>query len=519
MSDSNKFKLNIRPEEQNEWFKVSVIDGSNKLIAQQTGSFEMELPKGLYTLKTESKGISTSQVILHDNDDTHYIKVPDVPKKEMVNFDEIAENESETVTTTLLEGDSKLFVFLSSTHDHSNQEFKQLTECIQLYDANNQRVSQMAYPEWRSNADQGWLAFSTELHPGVYYLSFKGLGRRSFIVEAFPDCQSQVFIQFEEELDLSTFTMQVSSRGEYEEEYSGLDSFNLALDALHKRKFDVSDKVLDDLAYGKWKRPMYGIVVAYLYLLGNNRKRNGLFEDVVNNLSNSILDSPYSSDLRMIQLLFEVEIKERPIEEVVYDQEPFDTPPMLQAGLRKLYEFSNINPDLIEENSITDLISDRLYKDSPWTSFKPYKSIHRFEVKRTHERGRLRKALVAFLTDRPEEADLSESNEWIEAFLPRLIEVLERQVSFSIKHGVSAGITVDDLALELNLPLVSVRRKVREVNRIVQNNPFLTDSILNLLNRWFDKDFNRNQLVELLNRIDTDEGMGQILFEEPALTQ
>src|SRR6056297_742592 len=63
-----KFKLNIEARKEGEWSNFSVLDGNKNIVAQETGSFSLDLPKGLYSILEESGNtIKKEIVVLNDN--------------------------------------------------------------------------------------------------------------------------------------------------------------------------------------------------------------------------------------------------------------------------------------------------------------------------------------------------------------------------------------------------------------------------------------------------------------------
>ena len=376
-----------------------------------------------------------------------------------------------------------------------------LISSIELYDSLNHRISKMEKDEWIVDEVFRTLTFNTKVEAGFYYLVFKGKKRRSFALEKFKNFETQVFLDLKKSFDFSSFKMLISCENYEHEKPSERISFHLALEQLQNRNFDVSKQTLKNLAYSKWDQPMYGIVVSYLYLLSKNKEEDALFKSVVQNLTQNILDSAFSSDLRMIKILSKMKFEGSSLTaDDKLLQDPFETPPMLRVGLEKLYELSNNYPKLIPENSINDLISDRLCYDTPWTSFYPYKSLRIFEKQEVGGGGR--NVLFGFLVDNLKNKLVGSQN-WIQIFLPNLIDIIHRSAKFS--ENKTRSISIQEVSFEMNLPVVTVRRKVKELKKILSKKPKLLEFALAQISTRLNIELNKEELFQFLNNLELDE--------------
>ena len=503
-SKKNTFQLDIKAANmQDEWINISILDSDNRLMAQNIGSFSVELPKGLYTILTDINGVNNKQVIRHSENTLYYIKTkliktkknkavqtfpfiednksleyhntikpipfregdddpPTDPPEEPNDVKPIPIKENDTIT---INPNASLFILF---YDLEGSALVESPNNFLLYNIDFEEVT-ITTPESHLNAKQGWLTFQYSFEEGTYFFAYLGEEERIIPIEIIPEYQTQIILPLiEHKPDFSNLKVLISNRDliSYNEVFA---PFEIALQKLQYQDFTLSEGVLKDLVYGKFEKPIYGIVVAYIYLKSESHKFDQLFETVVQNLENRILNSQLEADLRIIKLLKLKHSSEQSLlDQALQEELPFETLPIFRIGLETLIELSYDYPHLISKNSLIDLISDKIYYDTPWTCFRPIKNINTSSNITPPELD------TKFVKPRD---TINQSQEQLENFLPAFIDILQS------KDG--KGLTIKELSQCLRIPPATLERKLKVLAELLSQGESVSSILKNIPKNWF----------------------------------
>ncbi|UZS00223.1 hypothetical protein [Chondrinema litorale] len=489
-----------------EWSKVSIIDAQDHLRKSGTGSFSVQLPKGLYTVLVEYDKDTTQDIIRHTRNNIFYISTPKnlnqaetseyfniVPSSDFNKYDTIALQQSQNKikrNVISIEEDSStgsLFIFLRF-EERWNRVYKQ----IQLSNFYFEKLK-LRQTDWDIDKSNLWQSFKTDLPEGFYFVSFNEDEGRSYPIQIFKDKQTQITLNIKNKPLLHTFKIEVSKSHRYEPLTEGSESYVLALQKLQFFDYRVSSKMVDDLAYGKWEHPMYGIVIAYLCLLWNSDIDNSLINKVVENLNERILPYSDSPDLRILNLLTKKQQKNSSeFQQILSEESSFIQLPMFRIGFETLISLSYKAPHLIPSESLPDLIANRVYFDTPWLCFKPIKN--KFLPDTQFPKHRKGRTLLEKVTNTISKID--ELKDWGEEVVPIVAYMLERK-------GIEK-VSVQQLAMELRIPTTTLLRKVNELTVILFKNPKTAMIAKDILNQLLDTSFNIEKAQIIIERFQKE---------------
>lgn len=138
----------------------------------------------------------------------------------------------------------------------------------------------------------------------------------------------------------------------------------LTLSALREGRTVISPKYLNAILDAKYENPMLGIIGAQAMLL-EPKPRWRLFDKVRRNLQKLIPNHPDVTALFVVG-------KERRGNIARSRVAPVEFPPMMYAAYRGLISRDADEPGLIVGNSLADQAASRLYRQSPWSLWKPF---------------------------------------------------------------------------------------------------------------------------------------------------
>ena len=220
------------------------------------------------------------------------------------------------------------------------------------------------------NDDHGWIAFNAQLPNGIYYLIYSGKEPRQIPIYVFRHWHTQFFMTLDHEPLFGTIRIFLSERREfnpYEETYKYID---ILLDKLQNGDYNLNHKLIERVAYDKFESPMLGLICSYIYLKSKDVTNDSLFKIVVQNLQRLILkDNVESPDLRALNIL-----ASQHFPNYTYQKGSVQGTPIFRVGFETILKASVEDKELIHEYGINDYISENLYFDSPFNTFKPIPS-------------------------------------------------------------------------------------------------------------------------------------------------
>lgn len=407
MSNSNSssmFQLRIRVEDDYRYLvSVLLFDSGNRIISPVENSksqYLYQIDKGLYTVRVEMNAEINDKVITI-NSDTEYIvgsqggqsnsNIIYPPKQfssallkgqtygsshDYYTHNAVEQSKQNTFFFNSIEINqlnSSLFIFmrfpsvdkykiLISKWDKSfNQDFElvnELGEQIVKFDSSNGIVV---------NENDGWLAFNTMLPNGLYYLIYHGDEPRQIPIYVFKNWHTQFFMTLGEVPLFGTIRIFISANRLFNPESQTNKYIDILLDKLQNADYSVDEELIEIAASGKYESPMLGLICAYIYFKSPQTRSDDLFNLIARNMQQVILkDNDESPDLRALNILAAEHLARTD-----YNKTPVEGTPMLRIGFEAIKNASVKESSLISKNSVNDFISETLYCDSPFNTFKP----------------------------------------------------------------------------------------------------------------------------------------------------
>ncbi|MCG5511954.1 hypothetical protein [Ectothiorhodospira shaposhnikovii] len=369
--------------------RISVYDGHGMLVAREAGLLSVTLARGLYTLRTERLGeMGEDRVILLDRDLEMTLSSPRrhsaMPSADTAHTHEFLQavsmrysRESSCEVPGALDDDPRLMVLVRATGDQDHSDsFPAGT--LSLIREDGSVVTRFEPENTQRNQREGWVVFSARLHPGNYILTDIHEGRAvSLPVLLNGGWDTFVFVPFEGVPQLAASSIDMRRRGEgYDPGDRFTQEIDAALQGLGSRLNLLSDVLLKEAIFGKFRHPFHGMVGAYAHLLGGRRSER-LERDILRNLWHLLEGSTDVIALLLLALEREPDGIPDSLGELdavageifgmsITDQLPLGFPPMLRSGLDSLIHASVKLPELIAPNSWLETAANASYSEGAW---------------------------------------------------------------------------------------------------------------------------------------------------------
>lgn len=425
MSTSEKkldHTLRIRISEEYKYLvNISIFDSNSRIIESQSSNryeVSFSLPHGLYTLRIEMNGDIKDEVIFLDEEKEYQIadktdvlsgniKIISPPKQfssallgktygsshEYYTYPAIDLSKKETFQYSHpdnVSSNSSLFIFLRFPSIEKFGKFrssfsKPFYSDFEIVDEYGSILTQF---ETRSgieiNDQDGWVAFNTKLPNGIYYLLYKGKEPRQIPIYIYKNWHTQFFMTLGNQPLFGTIRIFLTKKREFDPNERTYKYIDILLDKLQNQDYSLDNELIEMAAYGKYDSPMLGLICSYIYLQSKDTKSDNLFKIIAQNMQNVILkDNRESPDLRALNIL-----ASNHFPNYKYKKSGIQGTPMLRIGFEAILKASVQNKGLITQNSINDFISENLYFDSPFNTFKPIP----FRKKSNRKQGKIGKS-------------------------------------------------------------------------------------------------------------------------------
>jgi hypothetical protein len=357
--------------------QVRLYNGRNEVVYQGVATAQrLELPAGLYLLRTEFMDEIQEQVVQHAGPTVLWFEPPArygaAPLQGTATSHEYYSLPSQALSREMTReplgpapaSTAQFFVFIRAS---SREAYwgEDLGEGLELLDFEGQPVSGFEPEVTRRHAIDGYLAFSAAAPPGPYLLRFRGTPAREMPIYLYQGWASQLFVTYHGRPLLEGASLMMAH---FHWSIEGFDSgsplnraVEMALAGLqHGREF-MPQKLMKELLYGKFENPMLGLLGAH-FLLRRPNLHAGTVQIVLDNLANLLPGSP---DVHALALIAARRLGQS------WPIGPFRWPPMLRAGLEAVFAASAEQPGLIPEDGSLERIAPQLYTDSPWSSWRP----------------------------------------------------------------------------------------------------------------------------------------------------
>lgn len=408
-SDSSiSFQFRIRVADEYKYLvKILLFDSANRIVQPLEKSryqYDFRLKKGLYTVRVEMNAEISDKVIAV-NSDKEYLVTSDYSKitssniieppqqfssallsgynnktygssHEYYTYPAIDLSRSDTFVYNRLElgqSDSSLFIFMRfpSTDRYNDLKSKWAKAFYQDFEIVNEYGELILQFSSRNglqiNEDDGWLAFNAMLPNGIYYLIYRGSEPRQIPIYVFKNWHTQFFMTLGDAPLFGTIRIFISAYREFNPQAEANKYIDILLDKLQNGDYSVDEELIEIAARGKYESPMLGLICSYVYFKSSQKRSDDLFRIITQNMQRVILkDNDESPDLRALNILaaehFDINS---------YKKTAIKGTPMLRIGFEAIKNASVTNRTLIAKNSINDFISETLYYDSPFNTFKP----------------------------------------------------------------------------------------------------------------------------------------------------
>ena len=386
-------------------YKPTVFRNDEFLQSAETGRFVFRLFPGIYRLRLIIDGQFADNKIILDKDKTCsvgnidffdsvdqelnppklYSSVPlnvEIPYASSFDYYRdaaITISSSETLSNQLGEGhDSGLFIFLRYPSEEIFQEKhrgRTYWNKFALVDSENNLVVQ--FPEGthtdsdlqpRQERKKGYLGFSSRLKPGLYFLKYNGIEKRTIPIYVYRNWYSQVFMTLDKEPLFGSIKMLIVNQLKFDP-YDSLHAYiDVCLAKLQNEDYTLDHELLRIVSDGKFWSPMLGLLGAFIYMKGKETKNNSLFRIIVSNMQNRILaDSNNSPDIYALNFLSYEHFGSTLGEEVKIN---VIGTPMLRVAYDTLRRVASQYEWVIPAGSLNDAIAEYQIFDSPFNTFR-----------------------------------------------------------------------------------------------------------------------------------------------------
>jgi hypothetical protein len=399
---------------------IELFDSNNRTIAPESRSDLVDIYfkqyPGIYKLRVTLNGAVQDEVFFLDSDKNFFVGSPNEwgvsastivispptqftaatlgeaygSSHEYYTYPSIDHSQVGTnpVESNSLENNS-LYIFLRFSSREMYDVYKQQTDSpilfqfklvdetgYLIYDFNDK--SKVAY-----DLDFGWLAFNMMLPNGLYYLIYSGKDARQIPIYVFKDWHTQFFMMLAREPQFGSIRTFLSPERRFIPDSFDHKYIDTLLDALQNNDYSLEGNTINIAAQNKFQSPMLGLLCSYLYLKGNSHKNDSLFNIMVNNIKNVILkDNTEAPDLIALEVILNSHVRSREAKHFITPN-----PPMFRIGFEAILQESLLDDKLIPILSMNDYISENLFYDSPYTTFKPvdFKKIN--TLKSSHDKN------------------------------------------------------------------------------------------------------------------------------------
>ncbi|MBI1185480.1 hypothetical protein GC194_14515 [bacterium] len=405
---SIRFQLRIRVADEFKYLvKIVVFDSGNRIVSPIEKSryqYQFQLKKGLYTVRVEMNAEINDKVITVDADKEYLVSseyssssqsnIIEPPQQfssallsggniktygsshEYYTYPAIDLSKRDTFTynsNNTSPSNSSLFIFMRfpSIDKYNSLRSKWAKSFYQDFEIVDEFGEQILQFDSRSglevNENDGWLAFNAMLPNGIYYLIYHGNEPRQIPIYVFKNWHTQFFMTLGEVPLFGTTRIFISAYREFNPKAETNKYIDILLDKLQNGDYSVDEELIEIAAYGKYESPMLGLICSYAYFKSPQTRNDNLFNIITQNMQRVILkDNDESPDLRALNILAAEHFSNTNFEKTAVKGTP-----MLRIGFEAIKNASVKNRRLISKNSINDFISETLYYDSPFNTFKP----------------------------------------------------------------------------------------------------------------------------------------------------
>lgn len=393
-SEHKTYSLHVNPSESG--FGVMVINAEGTIVGRSVDDklpLELNLPHGLYTVRSTRSGTFTETTVRLDHSKTVSVDPPPIFSAAMIPG---AKNSHEYYTESAWQAsyqqttdantwngpaDSGLLLFARAANKCIYSGEDQLAS-LSLRDLNGRTLSEFRTDTER-NMSMGWSAFSAQLSHGLLILEDNGEKPRQIPIPLLKGWQTQLYVIHKGRLlweDMRVIMVPKSElstrkyRSPYDssaEDVKSMMDMDSGLLALQNNDSGPGVQLITSFLNSESRNPLLGLLGTYLTLLqsqGESIPWENMFEsDKIRALLNELSELiPLSSDIVALRLFAKGGRK-------TSKSKYFQKIPLFRFGAEVLLKTAASIPELIPEGSLLDIISDGIYGDTVWTTWKPVK--------------------------------------------------------------------------------------------------------------------------------------------------
>jgi len=403
-----KYTLTVAVADEYKYLvKVLLFDSGNRIISPVEKSryeYKYQIKKGLYTVRVEMNAEINDKVVTINSDNNYLVtsnyshssksNIIEPPQQfssallsgeniktygsshEYYTYPAIDLSKRDTFTYNEINAsatNSSLFIFMRfpSIDKYNNLRSKwakSFYQDFEIIDEFGERILQFdSRNGLEVNENDGWLAFNAMLPNGIYYLIYQGNEPRQIPIYVFKNWHTQFFMTLGEVPLFGTTRIFISAYREFNPKAQANKYIDILLDKLQNGDYSVDEELIENAASEKYESPMLGLICSYVYFKSSQTRSNKLFNIITQNMQRVILkDNDESPDLRALNILASEHFAN-----TNYKKTAVKGTPMLRIGFEAIKNASVKNRTLIPKNSVNDFISETLYYDSPFNTFKP----------------------------------------------------------------------------------------------------------------------------------------------------
>lgn len=490
------FSFEVNDPTLSEFTHLKLFNGYNEIVSQGYGNMSLQVPKGVYQLRVEmnehveDRNYRVTEDVADRLETIHTasaIPLPGIRSTHEYFSEPSTEWSRKSTDTGQHIGGSSIFIFLRySDKEVPFENIKDREKGFSILNEQREVVCSMNKSNTESNSGQdtefyGSIAFNQQLAPGQYYLLYKSnTMSREMPLYVFHDWQTQLFLMLKEKPMFSTARISIEREG-----FSPQNPENLQLDSLIQKMYNgiyvLPQNLKEVAANGKWENPMLGIIACYMYLMTRDSKDDQLFEQILGNLENFILNDRDAPDLAALRLLAAVHFG-KPL-----PGQSLSAPCMVSAGMSIFLKQSSLDEKLIRKGSIAEKAFKTMHAESIWTTYDP-SPVKRGS--RSKKKASKQSQLDVYVQVNREKSvpaiQFDPGTDWITATI------------FDQLSSTRAEPVIDDLATQLQITSNTVRLTLNKMKK-ADNLNAVANSILgdNLSSKELD-----NQLKSIQGKID-----------------
>ncbi|GAB3325559.1 hypothetical protein GCM10027299_23820 [Larkinella ripae] len=465
-----------------EGLKATLYDSQDRVVLDDYLSHHQTrtLPNGIYTLRADLSGQLEEKTLLLRGQPVHQdLRLPYYSATLLGNIATSHEYYTHDAWQLSLNPtksadparptDSGLLIFLRCSsleqyrkHYGGERFMHRLSKQFFLLDESLTPVA--ASEDWKNNDEVGWLGFSGRFKAGLYFLVYVAKENpeesRQIPLYLFEKWQTQVFITQADKPLFSGMRIQMAPIWQgFDNNDTVAFAVDYATDRLQNHRFHLPDSVQFTLLDSKFTNPILGVLWAYSYLLNDSEERDyDLLGMVLGRLENEIMHQAWWPDLQVLRLMAN-QIQNASIQVV-----PIPKPPLFNLGMEQLVQLASQWPELVPEDSLTDLITTERFPDSVWTTWHPDPAVVEKLV------GKASSGLNTRSADSQKSAGGRPATPQPSWFEISLLKSLANQEKVSLP----------ELATQLGLPVGSAKRLVRS---LLENAALRNQLVLDLQQR------------------------------------